>query len=129
MPEADEWTLLRIRRSTKQALERMRASMETGESMGLHTFTRDFSGRVGLDQVIMRLVEFKDKHSERSRRSRIRRVRKSRSVADETDQAVHVAGESNAEAHTAGETDQAIHVPGVAAGRFAGDRQNRQDRM
>ena len=72
-----DWTLVRLRKSTVKELERVRASMLIAEDMGLVEFTRDPSSRVGLDQIIMRLVAFRDKHAERAKRSRSNRRRKS----------------------------------------------------
>lgn len=109
------WTLLRIREETKRELERVRTSMEVGESMGLHGFTRDQAGRVGLDQVIMRLIQARDKHAERSRRSRTRRKSKPSTIAGDTDQAGDQTGiESNAPAVAGDAENQTTQGPSEA---------------
>lgn len=73
MLDPNEWTLLRIRRTTKAELERVRASMETAEMMGLLAFDRDRQERIGLDQVVLQLIQFREKHAQRRRRSAGRR--------------------------------------------------------
>jgi hypothetical protein len=70
---AGDWIMVRLLRTTHSELERVRASMELGEWMGLTELERDPRHRVSLDQIIRRLIRFRDRHAERARRSKARR--------------------------------------------------------
>jgi hypothetical protein len=71
-----KWVLVRVSASTKAALERVRASMMLAHDVGLLDFAPDLRDRVGLDQVILRLIEIREKHAARRKRSAARRSRK-----------------------------------------------------
>ena len=70
---ADRYCTIRVHASTLRELERVKASMMIGEAMGLSKLTKPDGTRVSIETVLLRLVEFRDKHAARSRRSRSRR--------------------------------------------------------
>lgn len=70
---AGDWIMVRLLRTTRAELERVRDSMELADSMGLIELVRDPRERVSLDQVIRRLIGFRERHAERVRRSKARR--------------------------------------------------------
>jgi hypothetical protein len=70
---AADWIMVRMMRSTHSELERVRASMRLGDWQGKILLVRDTRGRVSLDQVIQRLIAFREAHKARVRRSKARR--------------------------------------------------------
>ena len=78
---AKDYTHVRLEPPTLRELERVRASMLVGEMMGLNVLQHDPRHRVSLDQVIRRLIAFRDRHAERSRRSKARRAALRRQAA------------------------------------------------
>lgn len=70
---AQDWIMVRLLRSTHEALERTRLSMQVADLQGQITLRRDPRHRVSLDQVIERLVAMRDRHHERVRKSKERR--------------------------------------------------------
>jgi len=67
---AKDWIMVRVERSTRRELERVRQSMLTGEMMGLSELSKDNRDRFSLDAKILRLIAFRDKHAARSKKSR-----------------------------------------------------------
>lgn len=73
---AKDWIMVRIGRETHRQLEAVRTSMLVADLAGLIELERDDRDRVSLDQVIRRLIEFREKHAERRRRAAARRASK-----------------------------------------------------
>lgn len=76
------WTSVRIASATLAELDRVKRSMLLADFMGLIELERDPRDRVSLDQVIRRLIAFRDRHAERARRSKARRAEARRRAAD-----------------------------------------------
>jgi hypothetical protein len=70
---AKDWIMVRISRDTHRELERVRQSMLRAELMGLAQLKKDARGRFPLDEVILRLIDMRDKHAARVRRSKSRK--------------------------------------------------------
>lgn len=70
---AKDWIMVRLERATHRQLQEVRAQMEHADALGQIDLTRDDRDRVSLDQVIARLIAFRERHAERRRRSAARR--------------------------------------------------------
>lgn len=70
-----DYAHIRVRKSTLADLERVKASMQLADAMGLIDLDKPDGTRTSLDAVIRRLIAFRDKHAERARRSKSRRRR------------------------------------------------------
>ena len=70
---AEEWTHIRVSRTTLALLESQRASMEIGEQQGQRELVRDDRGRVSLSQIVAELCYIRERHLARVRRSKARR--------------------------------------------------------
>ena len=66
---AKDWIMVRIGRDTHRMLQDVRASMEVADLTGHVTLERDDRDRVSLDQVVRRLIAFRERHAARRRRS------------------------------------------------------------
>jgi hypothetical protein len=76
MPLAD-WTHIRVKKTTKQLLADVRASMELGESLGLRELPHGTHEEVSFDAIIVELIYSRLNHARRRRESAARRKRKS----------------------------------------------------
>ena len=70
---SEDWTHIRVSRTTLALLEQQRASMELGESQGQRELVRDDRGRVSLSQIVAELCYMRERHLGRVRRSNTRR--------------------------------------------------------
>lgn len=66
------WTTVRVSHATLAALESVRASMERGEDNATKrpALVHDTRDRIGLDQVIQLLVDFRQRHAARRRKAK-----------------------------------------------------------
>ena len=78
---AKNWTHIRVETSTLAQLDRVRRSMLIAEEMGMAELVKDDRDRFALDQVLKRLIAFRDRHHARVRKAKANRALKRRAAA------------------------------------------------
>lgn len=87
-----EWIIVRLQRGTHRQLQAVRESMRVADVAGLIDLEKDNRDRVSLDEVIRKLIAFRERHAARRRRSAAKKASRAapgNSLAEAPSEAPH----------------------------------------